>query len=248
MKVATLAAIALMAIVMAAVLPVSGGTPVSSCPLTINVVEGSHVVLTASPAYAGYTYDWGTHPAGLTNVVHSGVGGGDGNIVAFNVPACGGPWEWNLMMKPTGEPGTCKAYCKITLTCTGLCPACPTIDNACIDETPTWKYDCDDDHAPASLFYEWYTQKDLLNPPVQGNMATWKQPAIISNNKQWSPILTGAAFNQPTEASPTADTWVTFVVRQDANGDSTPDTVMKFCTKKITLFYKPTTTMGSTVT
>jgi|GEM_PF-2383569 len=220
----------------------------ASCPLSVTVVEGSHVKLTATPESESYVYDWGTIPAGLTGVKYSGVGVGDNNILEFNVPSCGGPWVIDLMMRADGSPDNCKSFCKITVSCTGLCDECPTIDDPCIVDTPQWCYVCEG--SPESLFYEWYTNPAATVAPTsadfQGESVSWGTN-VVADDKCYSPSLNSAAFNVPDDTTPIKTTWVVFVVRQDSDGNGIPDKVMKFCPKEVTLYWQATTTMASDV-
>jgi hypothetical protein len=226
------------AVLLAAVVSPASATPVPPC-LSLTVTEGSHVKLTASPSGAGYTYDW-TVPSALTGQSADGT-----NIMEFNVPACGGPWTVTLMMNPTGSPITCKSICDIELTCSGLCPACPVIPETCIADPTTWEYVCAS--APDSLFYEWYLQTNVATIPIQTDMSTWGS-VVVSDSKTYTPSPSWTGFNVPDADIPSKTTYVTFVVRQDSDGLGGPDTILKWCTKLVTLYYNPTATMASAIT
>jgi hypothetical protein len=235
MKISKFITIAFAIMLAAVVSPVTATVP---C-LSLTVTEGSHVKLTASPSGAGYTYDW-TVPSDLTGQSADGT-----NIMEFNVPACGGPWTVTLMMNPTGSPITCKSICDIVLTCSGLCPDCPTIPETCIADETTWGYVCDS--APDSLFYEWYLQTDMAITPIQSDMSTWGNN-VVSNSKTYTPSPDWTGFNEPDADVPSKTTYVTFVVRQDSDGQGGPDTVLKWCSQLVTLYFNPIATMTSDVT
>jgi hypothetical protein len=226
------------AVLLVAVLSTASAVTQAPC-LSLTVTEGSHVKLTASPSGAGYTYDW-TVPSALTGQSADGT-----NIMEFNVPPCGGPWTVTLMMNPTGSPITCKSICDIVLTCSGLCPDCPTIPETCIADPTTWAYVCD--NAPDSLYYEWYLQTDVSITPVQNDMTTWGSN-VVSDSKTYTPSPGWTGFNVPDPVVPSKTTYVTFVVRQDADGLGGPDTILKWCSKLVTLYYNPTATMTPDIT
>ena len=244
MELADIAKLGFIALLLA-LIPTGSAASATNCPYEVTgVVEGSNVTLTASPADPDYYYVL-TLGAGLTGENHTGVGYGEKNIVKFTVGACPGPFTVDLTMRANGAPESCKADCAITIQCTPLCEACPVIENPCIVETPTWEYDCSG--APASLFYEWYTNKNNLAVPVEGTASTWGGIAV-PDSKTWAPNFNNAtAFNVPDESTPIKYTWVQFVVRSDADGNGVPDTTLKFCSQNVTLYYQPTTTMASSV-